>query len=113
MDGDAVAAALGGDLDVRALENVPYIFRRVAALHLFKENIPHLIVAAQVLDLPYHFIFCHGTSSFRRLSNFGPVEDGLRQRTLAVAEGEEEEGSVLPQKLQENPVPLPHGNNVI
>ena len=59
VDGDAVPAALGGDLDVRALEDVFHILCRVVTLHLVEEHIPHLVVAAEVFDFPYQFIFCH------------------------------------------------------
>ena len=37
----------------------PYIAFRVAAFHFLEKHIPHLVVAAQILDLMDQFIFSH------------------------------------------------------
>ena len=60
MDGDGVAAALGRDLDVRAFEHGADVFGGVVAFDLLEKYIPHLIVPAEILDLPNQLVFCHG-----------------------------------------------------
>ena len=48
-----------------------------------------------------HLLLCGG----ERL----PVEDGFDQTVALVAEGQQEEGSILPQQVQEDLVALPFG----
>ena len=71
MDGHAaVIPLLSAQLQLLARQTLPQIRFRILALHFLKENIPHLIVAAQVLDLMYQFVFDGYSSS----SNFSSCQ---------------------------------------
>ena len=67
-DGTA-GSFLHGQFDLLSLQTLPEVIFRIFAFHLFKEDIPHLVVAAQVFDLAYQFIFRHFASSFRFSAN--------------------------------------------
>ena len=55
----AVRPFVHGQLVDAPLEPGPDKGNGVIGLHLFKKHVPHLIVAAQVLDLVYKFVFGH------------------------------------------------------
>ena len=60
MDGYlAVGAGLGGQVDDFAGEFFPDIGFGVVTFHFVEEDVPHLVVAAQVFDFVYQLIFCH------------------------------------------------------
>lgn len=59
-NGDAAVVPAGdGQLCLFGLKHRPHIAFRVVGLHLIEENVPHLVVPAEILNLPHHFIGCH------------------------------------------------------
>ena len=55
----AVRPCFRGKVHCPAPQNAADIGNRVIGFHLFKEDVPHLIVGAQVLDLPYQLVLRH------------------------------------------------------
>lgn len=58
-----------GQLDLLALQPLADKAFRIVTGHLLEKDVPHLVVAAQILDLVNEFVFLHNNQPFGRFAS--------------------------------------------